>query len=175
VGWRRGDRFDARESVGDNVVLSRNVSHVGGELSDVVKVIELPRWILLSYWRVAQAGFCSGVSSRNQRCQSCDESIALCEVATVHVCTIHILGLFSLNTFYYKKVGNWNTVLKCGIRFLARPRNVSLFHSIQTRSGAYSVSYSMCTGGCFPRGLKHQSREADHSPPTTAEVKNTWI
>jgi hypothetical protein len=34
VGWRRGDGFDAREreSVGDNVALSRDVSYVGGEL-----------------------------------------------------------------------------------------------------------------------------------------------
>jgi hypothetical protein len=32
-----------RESVGDNVVLSRNVLYVGGELGDEIQVIELPR------------------------------------------------------------------------------------------------------------------------------------
>jgi hypothetical protein len=32
----------------------------------------------------------------------------------------------------------------------------------------------MGTGGSFP-GDKAAGREADHSPPTSAEVKNTWI
>jgi hypothetical protein len=30
------------------------------------------------------------------------------------------------------------------------------------------------TGGSFP-GVKRQGREGDHSPPTNAEVKKTWI
>jgi hypothetical protein len=29
--------------------------------------------------------------------------------------------------------------------------------------------------GLFPRGVRLPGREADHSPTTTAEVKNTWI
>jgi hypothetical protein len=29
--------------------------------------------------------------------------------------------------------------------------------------------------GVFPRGVKQQGREADHSPPTSAEVKKMWI
>jgi hypothetical protein len=32
----------------------------------------------------------------------------------------------------------------------------------------------MGTGGSFP-GVKRQGREADHSPPTSAEVKKMWI
>jgi hypothetical protein len=32
----------------------------------------------------------------------------------------------------------------------------------------------MGTVGSFP-GLKRQGREADHSPPASAEVKKTWI
>jgi hypothetical protein len=32
----------------------------------------------------------------------------------------------------------------------------------------------MGTGGPFP-GVKRQGREADHSLPTSAEVKNPWI
>jgi hypothetical protein len=43
----------------------------------------------------------------------------------------------------------------------------SLLHSIQTISGA---SYSMGTGGFSPE-VKWQGHEADHSPPTSAEVK----
>jgi hypothetical protein len=27
----------------------------------------------------------------------------------------------------------------------------------------------------YPRGVKRQGREADHSPPTSAEVKQIWI
>jgi hypothetical protein len=41
VRWWRGDGLNARESVGDNVVLSRYVSYIGGKLSDEIKVIEL--------------------------------------------------------------------------------------------------------------------------------------
>jgi hypothetical protein len=47
----------------------------------------------------------------------------------------------------------------------------SLFHNAQTGSGAHPASCIMGTGGCFPE-VKRQRREADHSPPTTAEVKN---
>jgi hypothetical protein len=32
----------------------------------------------------------------------------------------------------------------------------------------------MGTGGSF-QGVKRQGREADHSPPTSAEVKEMWI
>jgi hypothetical protein len=42
----------------------------------------------------------------------------------------------------------------------------SLLHSIQTGSGAHLASYTMGTGGSFPGG------KANHSPPSTAEVKN---
>jgi hypothetical protein len=41
VRWWRGDGLN--ESVGDNVVLSRYMSYIGGELSDEIKVIKLPR------------------------------------------------------------------------------------------------------------------------------------
>jgi hypothetical protein len=44
-------------------------------------------------------------------------------------------------------------------------RNYDLLHSIQTGSGAHPASYPMGTGGSLP-GVK-----ADHSPPTSAEVK----
>jgi hypothetical protein len=30
------------------------------------------------------------------------------------------------------------------------------------------------TGGRFPRGVKRLGREADQSPPSSAEVKNGW-
>jgi hypothetical protein len=36
------------------------------------------------------------------------------------------------------------------------------------------TSYKIGTGGSF-LGVKQQGREADHSPPTSAEVKKMWI
>jgi len=43
-----------------------------------------------------------------------------------------------------------------------------LHHRVQTGSGAYPAPYPMGTRGSFP------GREADHSPPCGAEVKNAW-
>jgi hypothetical protein len=55
-----------------------------------------------------------------------------------------------------------------------RVKKFSLFHIVQTASGVHPTSYKMGTGGFFPR-VKRQRREADHSPPTRAEVKKMWI
>jgi hypothetical protein len=41
-------------------------------------------------------------------------------------------------------------------------------------SGVHPTSYTMGTGGSFP-GVKRPGREADHSPPTSAAVKEMWI
>jgi hypothetical protein len=52
--------------------------------------------------------------------------------------------------------------------------NFSLFHSVQTYSGAQPASYPMDTeggGGSFPV-VKRTVREADHSPPSSAQFKN---
>jgi hypothetical protein len=38
----------------------------------------------------------------------------------------------------------------------------------------HPASYPM-GAGTFSRGVKRQGREADHSPPSSAEVKKTWI
>jgi hypothetical protein len=43
---------------------------------------------------------------------------------------------------------------------------------IQTGSGAHPASYPMGTGGSFPRGKARPGRDADHLPPSSAEVKN---
>jgi hypothetical protein len=40
--------------------------------------------------------------------------------------------------------------------------------------GVHQTSYKMGTRASFP-GVKWQGREADHSPPTSAEVKKMWI
>jgi hypothetical protein len=56
------------------------------------------------------------------------------------------------------------------VRFPARAGNFSLHHCVQNGSGAHPASYPMGTRGSFPGG-KAAGREADHSPPSSAEVK----
>jgi hypothetical protein len=43
---------------------------------------------------------------------------------------------------------------------------------VQTGSGAHPASYPMGTGGSFSGGKGRPERDADHSPPFSAEVKN---
>jgi len=45
--------------------------------------------------------------------------------------------------------------------------------SVQTGSGAHPPSYPMDTGTLSP-GVKRPGLEADHLPPSSAEVKNRW-
>jgi hypothetical protein len=47
----------------------------------------------------------------------------------------------------------------------------SLLHRFQTSYEASPASYPIGTGSFFP-GVKQPGREADHSPPSSAEVKN---
>jgi hypothetical protein len=56
-----------------------------------------------------------------------------------------------------------------GVRFLAGAAD---FSSGQTGSGAPPASYAMGTGGPFPGGKARLGREAGHSSPSSAEVKN---
>jgi hypothetical protein len=60
-------------------------------------------------------------------------------------------------------------VLQCVLS--ARAGDFSLLHSLQTGIWAYSASCSVGTGGCFLE-IKRPGHEADHSPPSVAEVKN---
>jgi hypothetical protein len=59
-----------------------------------------------------------------------------------------------------------------GVRFPAGATDFSVLHSVQTGSGANPASDLMGTGGLFPLGLKRSGRAADHSPQSSAEVKN---
>jgi hypothetical protein len=42
---------------------------------------------------------------------------------------------------------------------------------VQTGSGAHPAPYTVGTGGSFPGGKTRLGRDADHSPPSSAEVK----
>jgi hypothetical protein len=60
-----------------------------------------------------------------------------------------------------------------GVRFSAGAGNFSHHHRVQNGSGAYPASYSRATGA-LSLGVKRPERKADHSPPSSAEVKNAW-
>jgi hypothetical protein len=60
------------------------------------------------------------------------------------------------------------------VRFPAGAGNFSLNHRVQTGSGTHPASYLMGTGGVLYLGVKRPEREADHSPPSGAEVNNAW-
>jgi len=49
----------------------------------------------------------------------------------------------------------------------------SLCLRIQAGSGAHPASFSVGTGAFIPV-VKRPGRESDHSPPSTAEVKDVW-
>jgi hypothetical protein len=60
-------------------------------------------------------------------------------------------------------VQQWATGWMAGVRFLAGARNFPLPHNVQTSSGAPTA---------LSPGVKLLGHEVDHSPPSTAEVKN---
>jgi hypothetical protein len=53
-----------------------------------------------------------------------------------------------------------------------RGRGFSSGPCVQTGSGVHPASCTMGTGGSFPGGKARPGRDADHSPPSSAEVKN---
>jgi hypothetical protein len=60
---------------------------------------------------------------------------------------------------------------KTGVRFSAGARNFPHLHSVQTGSGAHSISTAMDNVALFP-GANLPGCESDHSPPYSAEIKN---
>jgi hypothetical protein len=59
-----------------------------------------------------------------------------------------------------------------GVRSPAGEKDFSSILCVQTGSGAHPASCTMDTGGPFPGGKARQGRDADHSPPSSAEVVN---
>jgi hypothetical protein len=59
-----------------------------------------------------------------------------------------------------------------GARSPAGAKDFSSSLSVQTGSGAHSASCTMGTGGPFPGVKARSGRDADHSPPSSAEVVN---
>jgi hypothetical protein len=59
-----------------------------------------------------------------------------------------------------------------GVRSPAEADDFSSILCVQTGSGAHPASCTMGTGGPFPGGKPRSGRDADHSPPSSAEVVN---
>jgi hypothetical protein len=59
-----------------------------------------------------------------------------------------------------------------GIRSPAGEKDFSSSLCVQTGSGSHPASCTMGTGGPFPGGKARPGRDADHSPPSSAEVEN---
>jgi hypothetical protein len=58
-----------------------------------------------------------------------------------------------------------------GVQSLTEAEDFSSSLCIQTGSGANPASCPVGTGGSFPGGKARPRRDADHSPPSSAEVK----
>jgi hypothetical protein len=56
------------------------------------------------------------------------------------------------------------------VRSPAGAKDFSSILCIQTGSGTHPASYTMGTGDPFPGGKARSGRDADHSPPSSAEV-----
>jgi hypothetical protein len=63
--------------------------------------------------------------------------------------------------------------MRSRVRFPAGAGNFSLHNSVQNGSGAHPASCQIGSGGgdSFP-GVNLQGHGVDHSPPSSAEVKN---
>jgi hypothetical protein len=59
-----------------------------------------------------------------------------------------------------------------GVRSPAGAKDFSSSLCVQTSSGAHPASCTMGTGGPFSGGKARTGRDADHSPPSSAEVVN---
>jgi hypothetical protein len=62
---------------------------------------------------------------------------------------------------------DWTT----GVRTPTKAEDFSSNLCVKTDSGAHPASCTMGTGGSFPGGKARPGRGADHSPPSSAEVK----
>jgi hypothetical protein len=69
-------------------------------------------------------------------------------------------------------VFNYATYRAIGVRSPAGAKDFFSSLCVQTGSGAHPASCTMGTGGPFPGGKARPGRDADHSPPSSAEVVN---
>jgi hypothetical protein len=105
-----------------------------------------------------------------------------------HACYIsHHLILFDLTTNYVSLpyTDSWDSAVGIVTRYGAgQPRGQSSslgggknFHFYMSSELALGPTQPpmQWVAGVLPPGVKWLRREADHSPPTSAEVKKTWV
>jgi hypothetical protein len=83
-----------------------------------------------------------------------------------------MFGEIKLKYLYSRGAAVAQSVMSIGVRSPTRTEDFSSSLCVQTGSGAHQVSCTMGTGGPFPGGKARPGRDADHSPPSSAEVKN---
>jgi hypothetical protein len=59
--------------------------------------------------------------------------------------------------------------LTSGVRSPTQAEDFSSSLCVHTDSGAHPASYTVGTGGSFPGGKARPERDADHSPPSSAD------
>jgi hypothetical protein len=84
--------------------------------------------------------------------------------------------VYELRFFYVERGSSVSIVYDYGLddrgSIPVGGRGFSSTPCAQTGSGAHPASYPVGTGGPFPGGKARPGRDADHSPPSSAEVKD---
>jgi hypothetical protein len=65
-------------------------------------------------------------------------------------------------------------LLTVTVRSPAKAKDFSYRLGVQTSSEAHSAFYPVGTAGPFPKGEARSRRDADNSPPSSAEFKNVY-
>jgi hypothetical protein len=81
-------------------------------------------------------------------------------------------ALYRKQLGYLSQYSVWQQTGRPGVRSPEEAKDSSSSLCVQTGSEAHSASYPVGTGGPFPGGKERSGRDADHSPPCSAEVKN---
>jgi hypothetical protein len=79
--------------------------------------------------------------------------------------------IYRINQDTFEKTEAQLVYRRTGVLFLAGARHFSFHQIVQTGYGAHPASYTM-SNGTFPPEVKWPGREADHSPPLSADTKN---
>jgi hypothetical protein len=77
-----------------------------------------------------------------------------------------------MNSRVAQSVQSLTTDWTTEVRFPSGAEDFSSDLCVQTSSEAHPASHPMGTGGPFPGGKAWPERDAYHSPPSSAEVKN---
>jgi hypothetical protein len=99
---------------------------------------------------------------------------------TNKICTLHQIVFSYVTTANRSRISSGSIVSDyglddraIGVRSPAGAKDFSSSLCVQTGSGAHPASCPMGTGGVLsPRGKARPGRDADHSPPSSAEVVN---